>query len=350
MVALPPGFQASGLVATPSGASLYGNGGAIAGDTGECTVVDYVAATTSFGRVRPAICGRELAPGLWLVTGSAHFQETLRLAHPGRPANDGGVFGPVLGRFDNWGLAHDGTPVYADGLVWIFRATGEVLRVNASTGRLEATVRVPSIGYDPVMAADDDGLFVAPSVGWDQYPGVPPIYHVGRHAAAAAVVHHGGPVQWMDAAGERLWADVLGPRRTWTMSIWGFEGPAADPIFTTASKLLPGPEGGGDGYAVVVDASSGLYSLNGNLSAPTSTSTCTGTAEVVHIDPATGAQREIASIPADPSTEWVACGDTLGHDQAVVSGNELLLLWGGTATSGYHYTELYRVALSVSAV
>lgn len=351
---LPAGFAAEGVVATPTGASIYGTGGAKAGNTAECTVLEVEPSGVPISRPRAAPCGSELLPGLWLVTTVGHFKETLHLEHPGRTASSGGVLGPALQSFDNWDLSHDGRPALYGDTVWIYDDMVKpsiVLRVDGSSGRLQARVAVPGLGPDPVLAADDDGLYIAPSVGWDQYPGVPPIYHVGPSATRATVAYHGGPVQWMVASDGELWAQLAAKHPSEPMTIVGLRAASAIPLFAARTTLALGPDGGfGGSYAVVGDAEVGLYTLVSDFNAPGGggQAPCSGTLEVVRIDPDTGRQRVVATV-RPPTSTLVECQISawLNYRQAVVVGDSLLLLWDLTPY-GHRgpYTGLYRIRLS----
>jgi hypothetical protein len=266
------------------------------------------------------------------------------------------VIGPPLQGFDNWDLAHDGKPALYGDTVWIYDdmvKPSVVLRVDASSGRVEARVTVPALGPDPVLAGDDDGLYIAPNVGWDQYPGAPPIYHVGSSATRATVAYHGGPVQWMLASDGELWAQLAAERPSQPMTIVGLEAARAAPLFSARTTLALGPDGAGSGsYAVVGDAEVGLYTLVSDFNSPGGggQAPCSGTLDVVRIDPDTGRQRVVTTVQP-PTSTLVECQISawLRDRQAVVLGDSLLLLWDVTPYGHTGpYTGLYRIRLPPS--
>lgn len=88
--------------------------------------------------------------------------DILRIAHPDSKTHHVSV-GPVLATFPNLSDTHPSAAA-ADGWIWVF-ITGKapsVLRFSSTTGVLEQRISLPSIER-PMIAANDDGLFVARS-------------------------------------------------------------------------------------------------------------------------------------------------------------------------------------------
>jgi hypothetical protein len=160
-------------------------------------------------------------------------------AKPGRVS-----FGPVVMTFNDVSDTHlEWT--YGPGSLWIYdvaaeissgatRRGAEVLDVSTATGRVVRTVSMPRL-YEPLLAADADGLWIAASP--ETGVGTPaPVYRLAPGAHAARLVHSGGYASiWLVAAGHTVWADIgsLRPRSSSIrQEIWRFDGPsgAAHPL------------------------------------------------------------------------------------------------------------------------
>jgi hypothetical protein len=119
--------------------------------------------------------------------------------------------------------------VYGTGSLWIWGVTTfgpEIVQVSATTGLVQSTATLPvGVVPAPLMAADDDGLWLAGSVtGSEAIPA--PIYHVASGSPTATIVHQGGrAAAWLVAQGHHVWVDVLGPANDQTL--WRFSGPEA---------------------------------------------------------------------------------------------------------------------------
>jgi len=102
--------------------------------------------------------------------------DTLRIAHltAAPPAYH---VGPVVMRTPQISTAH---PVwaYGDGYLWLYDGTSshgsEVLRISETSGAVLARVSMPNLPR-PILAADADGLWMAPSVNGGGHA----LYHLG---------------------------------------------------------------------------------------------------------------------------------------------------------------------------
>ena len=293
-------------------------------------------------------CAREVTADSWLVVTFKKMDAvTLALAvraTPTAPLRLGPVVATLKG---NWALAHDGDVVAANGLAWVYdddTRPMSVLRVSATTGRLEGRFPVPGLGYDPLMAADDDGLWIGPSQGWGGGKGAS-LYRVGPQAKRATVARRfNGALQWLDASGYRLWAGVAAPPPRLTEAVWLLDGANAQRVFSMPAPGLPGPE---VAYAMVGDLADGLYTLDGDLSAAVDSDDCSGQLDVVRVDPSTGAQRVVERMSVHSHIPSVSCGwNSLGNSQAAIVGHDLYFLWDYSAGSEGGYTRLYELPLS----
>jgi hypothetical protein len=357
VLSLPTNFYAQALAAGPTEISITGSVRA----PESCASISLNLMTKRFGTSSPdlssvfptgvAICGTELTTDDWVVQTAEHGETEVHLAVRNSPTSTFTI-GPTLMTTDNWSLAHDGTPVASDGSVWIYDDISKptsVERVSMATGRIENRIPLPHIGLNPVMAADEDGLWIAPSQGWSQWDeGPSPIFRIAPGSDVATIVHRGGSaVQWIVASGRVVWADVVGPLPSLTETVWRFDGADATPAFSTPGPTLPGPEGQGTGYVVVGNASEGLFTLKGTLHAPAFSELCRGRVQVVEIDPDTGRQTVIDTIEVESDTPWVACSndDLFSPGQVTLIGNSLYVLWDQTPTSEGGYTKLYDIVV-----
>lgn len=351
--ALPSGFGAHTLAAD-------GNGVLVAGTVGaheRCATVSL--GPPNLGPSAPAFappplggqktlqpCAREVTANSWLVvTFKSMDAVTLALAvraTPTAPLHLGPVVATLKG---NWDLAHDGDVVAANGLAWVYdddTRPMSVLRVSTTTGRVEGRFPVPGLGYDPRMAADVNGLWIGPSQGWAGGKGAR-LYRVGPEAKRSTVaLRFNGALQWLDAAGYRLWAGVVAPPPRLSESVWLLDGARAKRAYSTPAPRLPGPE---VAYAMVGDLAQGLYTLGGDLSAPVDSDDCSGHLDVVRVDPSTGEQRVVARVPVHAHIPWVPCGNSLGDGQAAIVGHKLYFLWDIGPESEGGYTRLYELNL-----
>lgn len=158
-----------------------------------------------FDSVQPA-AGKVLVSGsttgrtcVWLTVDPATLKGTqvrgscahpLRSVHPAVPVVTSNArsqwqsarVGSTVLRYRD---ASDTRPVwtYGPGSLWLYDVAttrGSVLlRFSAGTGRLEQTVAMPRL-FRPVIAVDDDGLYLIAAVnGDDAGPGPVALYHVG---------------------------------------------------------------------------------------------------------------------------------------------------------------------------
>jgi hypothetical protein len=146
----------------------------------------------------------------------------------------------------------------------------------------------------------------------------------------------------MVASGHTVFADILSPGLAQTL--WRFDGPSPRPRFSVPGSLMPGPLGIGTGYAAVGNATVGVTTLRIVGPDTYSASTCPDRQQVVFIDPRSGRQSIITTLPKGLKGPAYGCvGDWLSSGQAVVSGGNLWLLDGESASFGY--ARLYRIGL-----
>jgi hypothetical protein len=114
-------------------------------------------------------------------------------------------------------------------------------------------------------------------------------------------------------------------------------------VFSTPAPGLPGPE---VAYAMVGDLAQGLYTLDGDLSAPVDSDDCSGHLDVVEVNPSTGAQSVVDRVSVHSPIPWVPCGwNFLSNGQAAIVGHDLYFLWDVSPASEGGYTRLYELPL-----
>jgi hypothetical protein len=132
------------------------------------------------------------------------------------------VAGRVVMRFDD---VSDTKPEWTvgGGSLWLYDVATtegpEVVRLSVTTGRVEERVRMPGM-YRPLLAADADGLWLAPATnGGVSTPGAAPLYHVRPGAGHAVLVHRGGRAAlWITAHAHSVWFESISGTKD--VSVW----------------------------------------------------------------------------------------------------------------------------------
>ncbi|HEY3578261.1 MAG TPA: hypothetical protein VGK68_09780 [Gaiellaceae bacterium] len=229
--------------------------------------------------------------------------------------------GPVVMTFQQYSDTHL-QMAYGPGTLWLFDTEtpkgAEVLQVSARSGRVENIVHVPRI-FRPVLAADDDGLWLAIATNGGAGRGPAPIYHVPLGAGAPILVHRGGRAAlWIVATGHTVIADVLSGETHG--ELWRFTGAAARArALASANELNDWATSfSTDGSSVwtvrEIPVNGKYYNCN--------------SLQVIRIDAATGKQLVAATVPTPGSQCYGAIYSTFGD-------NAFLFLYG---------RKLYRVA------
>jgi hypothetical protein len=281
----------------------------------------------------PALAGRRVAP---VVTYTNDDNDgAIAIAHV-----DGatGVVstGPVVMTFAN---ASDTRPVlvYGRGSLWVYDVDTprgpEVLQVSDSSGAVEATINAPRL-YRPLLAANDEGLWLGNSVGGSPAPFA--LYHIapGATRANGVVVGNRLSVFWLAADSDHVWAG-LGPVFS-DQSIWRFDG--------TGGVGLRARDAGFDPFGLVVGTmADGLwtavpYPPFGRAASPSSNRS----EVVVHIDATTGHEAVVARLSPFPQ---LTAEDGLTPGEGVVFDGSLYLLRPPFDANGYlGFSRLVRVS------
>lgn len=234
---------------------------------------------------------------------------TLSIARNG-PSTGKTSIGPVIMTYRSYS---DTRPVmaYGGGWLWIYDnstivsggenmntsqpGTAELLQVSTSTGQVVDTVPVPVL-YRPLVAANDDGLWIGNSVEGGECSGcLPPsaLYYVapGADKVVVAIPDSTAVVCWLLGSGDHVWAGMGHEQSGCTQeTISRIDGTDFQPIFTV-------PDQGYDPNYVVGDEADGLWTMQW-AHPPTGATPTLSRQEIVGINPDTGAERVVTDLPA----------------------------------------------------
>lgn len=246
------------------------------------------------------------------------------------------VDGPTLVTLPNWDWNHSSV-AWGNGKLWIYALDGSasvLLEVSAATGTLLHRFGVAA-GPNPFIAVDADGLWISESAwGGSSCANACTLWHVATASDRLVAQRRlGVRTQWLVASGHSVFADVLTslPRGAgrWRQAIWRLDGPRAHVAYTAAATLLPSSDFAlGTGYVVVGNETEGYFTLAqlGDGTTPAAVGACDATAavRVIGIDPTTGRQRPVATLPRDLAGTDLDCHLSAG--QAVFDDGSLYLL------------------------
>ncbi|HEX3616429.1 MAG TPA: hypothetical protein VHU61_07825 [Solirubrobacteraceae bacterium] len=252
----------------------------------------------------------------------------------------------------NWFWAHSGA-IEGDGAFWIYelgpyRHRSSLIEVSATTGALLHRFYVPA-GEEPFMKIDADGFWITQSgYGGTSCARSCTLWHVApggdRLVPERAL---GVRTQWLTVSGHSIYADVLAAAgdRGFTQTIWRLEGDRARVVYRTPARLLPSTDFGmGTGYVVTGNAHRGFFTLTqlGSGSTLAGVGGCASTAPVrlIRIDPATGTQSYVATVPLADDGHAFDCH--LYSDQAVLDDGAFFVL-AGEINNFPEYTQVVRL-------
>jgi hypothetical protein len=198
--------------------------------------------------------------------------------------------GPVI---MTYAALSDTRPVmaYGRGSLWIYDVDTtngpELVQVATSSGRVEDTIAMPQL-YRPILAANDDGLWIGNSIEGSPAPNV--LYHVSPGSSRATGVVSAGPLHtfWLVGSGDSIWAGI-GPSFA-QQSIWRFDGSDPDPVFRVSDD-------GYDPTVVVGDEADGLWTVVPYPPIGVTRTTGPYPEDVVSIDPNSGRETVVTVLP-----------------------------------------------------
>jgi len=212
-----------------SGGTRYGSGlpsGSAPGG-GRCDAAFVNPVTLRVGPVAwrqcadPALYGERVLPVDRIIShsGPTGIVRGLRIAIVDRSAPGGYRLGPLLFSYDDCSDCGDQW-IYGDGALWVYDAVTArgalLLEISERTGAVMRRIAMPRI-LTPLLAVDNDGLWLAPSILSGFPAGVSAsarrryemLYRVGAGGGAPRAVMRVGlsGARWMLAAGHRIWLD-----------------------------------------------------------------------------------------------------------------------------------------------
>ncbi len=245
----------------------------------------------------PALEGRQVLPVFAIDKNSSrvlvHQSAVVRIAHV-VPHSPGYALGPVVMTFPAfaWG---DSAPtwIYGGGDLWLYEWDNpggvDLMRISATTGDVLQRLRVPKV-WKPVLAYNDEGLWIAPS-GQTSSPEA--LYLVAPGGTVATPVFHfpdAGFAKWIVGSGDALWMNAQPRPPSEVGVVWMLRGPDAKPVWhvpESAALVQVFETLGGSG--MVGDAADGLWA------APP---TAYDEQQVVRIDPMSGSLITEAALKA----------------------------------------------------
>ncbi len=276
-----------------------------------------------------------------LVTVAEPSGDAIRVATTS-PVTHRVTVGPTLMTLQNWDWNHSGV-AQGDGELWIYGLGGykqgsTLLEVSDGNGRLVHRFAVAA-GPEPFMAVDADGFWISESAwGGGSCATACTLWHVAPGSSRLIAVRTlGVRTQWLMASAHGIYADVLTrvPGVGFRQTIWRLDGSRAHLAYMTAATLLPSTDFSFlTGYVVVGNATAGYFTLTqlGNSTTPSGIGDCDTDApvRVVRIDPLTGRQSYVATLPRNVAGGELDCH--LTTHQAVFDSGSLYLLAGQAST------------------
>jgi hypothetical protein len=172
---------------------------------------------------------------------------------------------------------------YGGGSLWLYdvatRRGAQLLRYSLATGRLQQRLHFPVRLFRPVLAANDDGVWLmAATNGGVSGEATASLYHVAPGATRPVVLQRGARAAlWMTTGAHSLWLETVTGTRTFTL--WRYDGTRGRQLWQL-HRIVVGSAHYGDGA---------LWGL---------TPACMGTRmQAVRLDADTGARRVLGSVP-----------------------------------------------------
>ncbi len=303
--ALPKGYRFSQLLTEKGHLYLAGEVASVSNRSSRstpCALAPVSPKTLRIGRAvhgncdNPAMTGRLVAPVNSVTESYSSAQISIAVLNPRTGSYSTGA--PVM----TYSPSSTASPVYAysGNWVWLYdvatTAGSQLLQINARTGAVVETIAAPQL-FDPLMAANDDGLWLANSFKGSPAPYV--LYHAipGDSQLTGVVPGPNLHAYWLNASGNHVWlgSGFLPTAQT----LWRFDG-------TDATIGLDTPITGFQPFGQVVgDESAGLWTV---VADPPLGTSATGQSRgkplaVIRINASTGSQQVMARGPAVPALE-----------------------------------------------
>ncbi len=329
-VALPSSGYFNQISVTPSGLLLTGVTPASAGSPLPVCVSALVdPQTLVVGKVTTGDCGD---PRLFGQSVEAVNTPILRSnnattsVNSVNPVSGQVTYGPVVMSYSSYS---DTKPVMASGGQWLWiydvaTTKGPVLlQISDRSGAVADTIPMPSL-YKPLLAADDAGVWVANSVGGS---GSPALFYVpaGSSAPRVVVASTTVPICWIVASGTSAWVGS-GVQACAKQDVQRFVDSSDAAVFTTSGTYLL--------FTVIGSEPDGLWTMQ--YLSPSKEA-------IVRIDPDTGSESVVATVPAVPLPSYLTSGG-LVQGQGAYDDGHLYLLEPPFHENGYlGYTSIISI-------
>jgi hypothetical protein len=188
--------------------------------------------------LNPALQGERVVPVFGidknLPAGGGGPSAVVRVAHvvsrsPGYALSTIVMTFPAL----SWGDSEP-TWIYGGGDLWLYEWDNprgfDLARISATTGDVLQRIRVPKVQF-PVLAYNDEGLWIAPS---GRSMAAAPLYLVAPGARHATAIFHfpgDGFAKWIIGSGDALWLNSQPRPVTEPGVVWMLRGPKATPVW-----------------------------------------------------------------------------------------------------------------------
>jgi len=362
----PPNLQFESITAGPGGLLMSGTA-TIAGNSGvDCLSAEVNPLALSLSHLieprcdDPRISGEPfMAVSQPLAGGLADDLRIARLS----PLGTGNIeLGPVIATYEEASDTHLESAL-GGGTLWLYVAApraspnhSEAIEVSEASGQVLQKALLPWVLTRPVVTADDEGLYIAPSIesGFSAAGAKSEvtIFRVGPTSRSAQPFYVAGTgglgggefTNWMVGDGSALWAEVCRHLSTTNAChVLRFDRLVPRPALTSAETAQTDDWAVGNGVSGIFSSLFPSSTVTG--AEPTSTT-------IVKIDPSNGAQTTVASVTLP--AYWGELSYDANPDAALYDGalyllgpsGQTSLPVGGPETVP---TTLYRVPVGAPA-
>jgi hypothetical protein len=311
-VALPSSGFFNQIAVTPSGLLLTGVTPATAGSPlPVCVSAPVDPLTLAVGRLETGNCGDPRMFGQTIEVVNSPILQTNNAGisiNSLDPVSGRVVYGPVVMTYSSYS---DTRPVTSSAGPWLWiydndTTKGSVLlQISEQSGAVVDTIPAPVL-YKPLLAADSGGVWIANAIGGSPAPA---LFYAPAGSSAAHVVVSSTvtPICWIVASGTGAWVGA-GVQGCGTQDVRRYVDGSDAPVFSTAGTTLP--------FTVIGNESDGLWSMQ--YATPTEE-------EIVHIDPGTGVESVVATVPAVALPSSLTDGGLVAGQGAYFDGRLYLL-------------------------
>jgi hypothetical protein len=315
-----------------------------------CMDVAVEVPSLRFKKVRRYSCNTDpTAQGLAypVLTATKVFNAEVRIART-NPVTGRTVTGPVVMTFGQYSTSR---LVYTSGYgsLWLYDVDtprgAELLRVSSTSGKAEDRIFLPQRPVRPLLAAEQDGLWMGISPGGSMGGSKgSPFYFVRDGGKSATLAWRGGNnVLWAMSDAGHVWFDMLNVNGQ-SSNIVRFDGPGFRPALDV--RVTGAAAGWLTQEAVLGSGAEGFWTMEWPPS--TNEGASCGAATVLFINPVSGQVSEVARLPGSVVDEYDGCNGLDDNEGVIYNGRFLVLTGSLQSTEANGYTQLYAVSLPSS--